>query len=115
MKNLNALFMIAGILISLCAGAAQAEDANTVNPGTAGSTIQVNTSQCVEREVLMVVKSTRNVHYREEDEGRLISDQTIKIKDCGGLLVVDQTKDSGTTPSAGRMICPPGVQDCVRP
>lgn len=105
---------MAGVFAVLL-GAVAAKAQTTTTDSSDNTTVQVDTSQCVEREVLLVVKSTRNVHYSEKDEGRLISDRTIKIKDCGGLVVVDKTPAQGSNGSAGRIVCPPSVQDCIRP
>jgi hypothetical protein len=67
--------------------------------------------QCVDREVSIVLKSDRNVHYSEKDEGRVVG--TVKIRDCGDTLIIDQNSKI-PAPSAAR-VCPPGMQDCVRP
>ena len=101
LKNSLVLTGIFGVL--LFAVAAKAE-----------SIVQVDTSQCVEREVYLVVKSTRNVHYSEKDEGKLISETPVTLKDCGGTVVVDKNKDSVPS-TGGRITCPPNVQDCIRP
>ena len=67
--------------------------------------------QCVEREVSIVLKSDRNVHYSEKDEGRVVG--TVKIRDCGDTLIIDQNSKIAAPPAAH--VCPPGVQDCVKP
>ncbi|AGH96758.1 hypothetical protein [Pseudobdellovibrio exovorus] len=112
MRMKNSVLMAGVFAVLLGAVVAKAQTTTTESTET---TVQVDTSQCVEREVLLVVKSTRNVHYSEKDEGRLISDRTIKIKDCGGLVLVDKTPAQGSNGSAGRIVCPPSVQDCIRP
>lgn len=66
-------------------------------------------TQCVEREVVLVIKSTRNVHYSEKDEGKLI--KIVKIQDCGSTLVLDRDKAIPVPPN----YCPPTVQDCIKP
>lgn len=105
MHTKSSLIFTTVFAVLLLAVAAKAEE----------TTVQVDTRECVEREVLMVVRSTRNVHYSERDEGRLISPNPVKVKDCGGALVVDTTTTSGSDAPARRTICPPGVQDCIRP
>ena len=67
-------------------------------------------SKCVTREVLVMVKSSGNIHYSEKDEGKLISKVT--LRDCGGTLIVDKTGPSTAVPPS---YCPPQIQDCNRP
>ena len=71
-------------------------------------------SKCTLREVVVLVKSTRGVHYQEKDEGKLISKYT--IKDCGDKITIDK---GSQTPigvvTGGQIKCPPTVQDCIRP
>ena len=67
-------------------------------------------SKCVTREVLVLVKSSGNVHYSEKDEGKLVSKVT--LRDCGGTLIVDKTGPSVAVPPN---YCPPQIQDCNRP
>ena len=68
-------------------------------------------SKCTWREVAVVVKSTRSVHYSEKDEGKIIS--KYMVKDCGDKIIVDTDTKSPVIPGIPK--CPPNVQDCVRP
>lgn len=107
--HMKSSMMMAGVFAVLLGAMVAKAQTTTEN------NVEVDTRQCVEREVLLVVKSTRGVHYSERDEGRLISERTIKIKDCGGLVLVDKTAGQNLEGHAGRIVCPPNVQDCIRP
>ena len=108
-KDTSVLLIVTGIL--LLAGLAQAQESARVS---------VDTSQCVEREVAIVLRSTGSVHYSEADEGRVVS--IVKVKDCGNALVMDPPSSTPPTPVApapapipGMRYCPPGMTDCIAP
>lgn len=67
--------------------------------------------KCVEREVLVTLRSSRAVHYSEKDEGRVVG--KTKILDCGRAT---SPSPINTQPGSGagiRPSCPPNVQDCI--
>ena len=71
-------------------------------------------AKCTTREVVVLVKSTRGVHYQEQDEGKLISRYT--IKDCGDKITIDKGSQTPVgVVTGGQIKCPPSVQDCIRP
>lgn len=75
---------------------------------------QANEPQCRIREVIVLAKSTPQVHLNEKDEGRVISRYT--VKDCGTHIVIDPaTRVDIPAASAGVRVCPPNVQDCIAP
>lgn len=71
------------------------------------------TKKCVEKEVLITLRSTGSVHYSERDEGRVVG--KVKILDCGQA---SSSNSNSSHPGSGntggvRPVCPPTVQDCI--
>ncbi len=68
--------------------------------------------KCVEREVLITLRSSGSVHYSEKDEGRVVG--KVKILDCGqARSSAPVTTQPGNGNSGVRPACPPQVQDCI--
>jgi len=67
--------------------------------------------KCVEREVLITLRSNGSVHYSEKDEGRVIG--KVKILDCGQATSTAPAKPQPGSNAGVRPACPPNVQDCI--
>ncbi|MCC2678970.1 MAG: hypothetical protein K0R29_1546 [Pseudobdellovibrio sp.] len=67
--------------------------------------------KCVEREVLITLRSNQSVHYSEKDEGRVVG--KIKVLDCGQAAATAPGKTQPGSNPGVRPACPPNVQDCI--
>lgn len=67
--------------------------------------------KCVEREVLITLRSSGSVHYAEKDEGRVVG--KTKILDCGQAASRTPVAPSPGGSAGIRPVCPPNVQDCI--
>ena len=67
--------------------------------------------KCVRVEKLIVLRSNRNVHYSEKDEGRVVGRSF--VWECGGAVASNRpTEVPAVIPPRP---CPPSVQDCIKP
>ncbi len=67
-------------------------------------------AKCVEKEIPVVLKSNRNVHYQEKDEGRVVG--KVRRMDCGKAVKAPVAKPPSA--SAPARPCPSNVQDCIK-
>lgn len=97
MKAKDSMILLAITGLLLISSLARAESNNA----------PANPQNCVEREVVMVVRSGNGVHYSEEAEGDVIS--TTKVLDCGDSMLVTPAPTSETRP--GRVVVNPDLRN----